>query len=429
MELSSEVKQVKPSATLAINELTRIRHARGEELLHMGFGESPFPVHASIKEALCKNADKKGYLSPQGILPLREAISDFYRIVFELDYPSERIILGPGSKILIYAALLALEGPLFLPAPSWVSYPHQANLAKKDFQYVETFPRDSYRLTPEALLQKIDETNYSEVQQKLLLLNYPNNPTGHTYSVVQLKNLASAARENNIIIISDEIYGLITYGEERHRSIAEFYPEGTIVTGGMSKDRSLGGYRVGAMLVAEGEADLVRSMSSIASETWSCLAAPVQYAATEGYSTNPKLINYIKDCASIHEIMTQYVYQRLIDARIRCPCPEGAFYVFPDWNRYSESLSDRGIVNSTELAKHLLTEHGVVTLPGSEFGMHEKDLCLRLASVDYDGSVAFDCFREEKPELQDEYSHFVNQVAPHVVAACDQLESFTESLG
>lgn len=132
MELSSRVKHTKHSATLAINEFAKNLRAKGETLLHMGFGESPFPVNQSVREALCNNTDQKSYLSSQGILPLRKQIYTFYNAMFNLLYPPEQIVVGPGSKTLIYAALLSLEGPLLLPAPSSVSYQHQAKLVGKE---------------------------------------------------------------------------------------------------------------------------------------------------------------------------------------------------------------------------------------------------------------------------------------------------------
>jgi len=138
MRLSTEAKELKPSATLAINELVMKKRAIGQNILHLGFGESPFPVHLSVQEELKKNVDKKSYLPTQGIYPLREKVSAFYKYHFNLDYLPEQIIVGPGSKVLVFDLLLALEGPLFIPAPSWVSYQHQAKLMKKPVHYIRT---------------------------------------------------------------------------------------------------------------------------------------------------------------------------------------------------------------------------------------------------------------------------------------------------
>ena len=419
---------MKHSATLAINEQIRDLRSSGENVLHMGFGESPFPVHPLISQALCEHADVKRYLPTQGILPLRVQISKFYKVMFGLEYPPQQIIVGPGSKTLIHAALTSLEGPLLLPAPSWVSYQHQARLIGKEVYHIKTEPDNSYRLTPESLKQAIQQHDLNADQQKILIINYPCNPTGHSFSESELKDLAVTARENNIIVLSDEIYALISYKNHEHHSIAEFYPEGSLVTGGLSKDRSLGGYRVGVMLIPQNETELLNCILSLGSETWSCVSAPVQYAAIEAYRTDSPLIDFIHDCTMIHEIVTNYVHQRLLGSKIRCPSPKGAFYLFPDWNDYSDELAKHGIITSTELANHLLSNWSVAALPGSEFGMAQDDLYLRLTSVDYDGSTALDYFRKNRSSILDNTDNFVEMIAPQVVSACDQLEQFTKSL-
>ena len=427
LELSPFAKEAKPSATLAINERIVKKRAAGEKILHMGFGESPFPVHPNVRKALCDNSDKKSYLPTQGILPLRERISSFYQKMFKLEYLPDQICVGPGSKILLFAALAALDGPLLLPAPSWVSYQHQSRLLQKEVVAVETSVENSYRVTPESFEDAIQETSTYPSKQKLLLLNYPCNPTGHSFSASQLKELAAVARDYNVIILSDEIYGLTSYTEQEHHSIAEYYPEGTLVFGGLSKDRSLGGYRVGVVLLPEGQDELLRTMVSIGSETWSCVVAPIQYAAIEAYKANAEIINYIKDCAMIHEIVTKYAHHRLMDSGIRCPPPQGAFYLFPDWNEYRETLTGKSIDTSDELSNVLIDFWNVACLPGSEFGMPIDYLCVRLAIVDYNGETALNTFQEDhkgaivNPEL------FIKKVAPRIVETCDQLEKFTET--
>ena len=151
MELSDTSKKLKPSATLAINELISQKRGKGLEIYHFGFGESPFPVHPLIQEALARHADKKSYLPVQGILELREQISEFYNVMFNLKYSTDQITVAPGSKVLLFNALMALNGPLLLPAPSWVSYQHQAKFSGKQVFHLKTNPENSYRLTPENL--------------------------------------------------------------------------------------------------------------------------------------------------------------------------------------------------------------------------------------------------------------------------------------
>ncbi len=428
MQLSKAAKRIKPSATLAINELITQRRKQGEQILHMGFGESPFPVHPLVSKALCENAGQKSYLATQGIKPLREQVSKFYEKMFNLQYPPEQIVVGPGSKVLLFDALVALDGPLFLPAPSWVSYQHQARLLEKEVYHVSTSPDDSYRLTPEALEQSLQQNTRNPWDQKVLLMNYPCNPTGHSFSAKQLKALASVAKDYNVIVLSDEIYGLVSFEGQEHHSIAEFYPEGTLVTGGLSKDRSLGGFRVGVMLFPEDEEKLLTSICSIGSETWSCVAAPVQYAAIQAYQTTPAILDFIRDCAQIHELATRYVYRQVHGAGIRCPPPQGAFYLMPDWNEHEKALKGMGITTSKELAETLLKKWNVASLPGSEFGMPPGNLCIRIATVDYDGENALQTFRENPRQALANPDEFVNTIAPRLVAACSQIKEFNSSI-
>lgn len=426
LDISYRASQLKPSATLAMHELVRERRANGEDILHLGTGESPFPVHPYVRKALCENADKKSYLLVQGILPLREQISKFYHQMFGLNYSAEQIIIGPGSKILLYSALVALEGPLFLPAPSWVSYQHQATLIGKPFYNIETLPESSYCVNPEVLEQTVAKQEPNPAKQKILLLNYPCNPTGASYSATQLREIASVAQEHNLVVLSDEIYGLTSFDSQEHHSIAEFYPEGTLVTGGISKDRSLGGFRVGVMLLPSGESGLKRALLSIASETWSCVAAPIQYAAIAAYQTdNHGLMEYIRDCATIHAIITRYVHHRLEKIDVRCPVPQGAFYLFPDWNKNRETLEKMGIRTASDLSERLLRDWNVATLPGIEFGMDSTNLCIRIATVDYNGDFALKRFQEDRTMARNSPEAFVVSVAPRIVQACDQFAKFT----
>ncbi len=428
MRLSLVTKNLKPSATLAMNELISEKQRRGEQVYHMGFGQSPFPIHPSIREALCNHADERRYLPTQGIHALRNQVSEFYSKMFGLDYSSEQIIIGPGSKILLFDAMMCLEGSVFLPSPSWVSYDQEAHLLGKDIHYIETHPETSYLLTPEALESAIRQHSPTLGQQKILVLNYPCNPTGCSYSKTQLKELADTARNHNVQILSDEIYALLSFRDHEHHSIAEFYPEGTILTGGLSKDRSAGGFRVGVMLLPEQEQDLLKAILAVASNTWSCVAAPIQYASLEAYRPTPEITQYIADCTSIHELVTRSVHQKLITHGIRCPRPQGAFYLFPDWNSDRDVMQRGGITTSVELAGTILEKWNVASLPGMDFGMQSDDFCIRVATVDYDGEGALERFRADPKRAWRNPNEFVKEVAPRIIMACSQLGSFTDSI-
>ncbi len=427
MLLTAASKKTRRSATLVMNETVRQLRKSGKEVFHLGFGESPFSIHPTIQKALCDNAHQRYYLPTQGILPLREQICRFYENMFGFDVTPDQIIVGPGSKVLLFNAMMALQGPLFVPTPSWVSYDEQARLLGKEVCYINTGHETSYLMTADILDSTLKEHWVHIGDQKILVINTPNNPTGQSYSKTQLKELADVARENNVIVLSDEIYALLTFKGHEHHSIAEYYPEGTLVTGGLSKDRSAGGFRVGVIILPSEEPELLDSMLTIASNTWSCLAAPIQHAAIEAYRPNPDISDYIRDCTTISEIITKYSHQILQSYGIRCPTPMGAFYLFPDWNIDREQMETQGIQTSMDISETLLKDWSVATLPGSDFGMIPEELCIRLATVDYDGETALRQYREDPQKAWDHPDLFVKTVAPRLVTAAGILGKFTDS--
>ncbi|MFW9816038.1 MAG: pyridoxal phosphate-dependent aminotransferase [Candidatus Thorarchaeota archaeon] len=428
LDVSFSAKNIAPSATLAINELISTIRESGEQVYHMGFGESPFPVHKRVRKALCENSWRQKYLPTQGILELRQQVSKFYQVMFEMQYAPEQVIVGPGSKPLMFAALTALDGPIFLPAPSWVSYQHMGRFLSRDVHHIVTNSSNSYRLEPEQLESALRDHSQNNEQQKVLVLNYPCNPTGHTFSAQELGEIVNVAREFNVIVISDEIYALTHFRDQDHQSIAKFYPEGTLITSGLSKDRSLGGYRLGTLLLPPDEKQLLRSIIAVGSEIWSSVSAPIQYAGVEAYRTDTNLVDYIRDCATVHELVTRYVYQRIHEMDVSCPYPQGGFYLFPDWNSQRDSLDKLGVNTSNELAQYLLKNWHLASLPGSEFGMPPDDLSLRLATVDYDGRFAFEHYLKKRKSALKDPDGFVTRIAPSVVEGCNQLEKFSAQL-
>lgn len=427
MLLTDASRRIRRSATLTMNETVRQLRKSGKDIYHLGFGESPFPVHSVIQNALSNNAHQRSYLPTQGILPLREQICKFYQEMFRYDISPDQVIVGPGSKSLLYTAMTAIKGHLFVPTPSWVSYDEQARLLSREVYYIHTHFETSYLLTADLLEDALRKHSPRSNEQKMLVINSPNNPTAQCYSKSQLIELADVARENNLIVLSDEIYALLTYHDHEYHSISEFYPEGTLVTGSLSKDRSAGGFRVGVIILPAGESELLESMLTIASNTWSCLAAPIQHAAIEAYRPSSAISGYIKECTVISEIVTKYLHQRLQSYDIRCPTPKGAFYLFPDWNRDRGSMASKGINTSMDISETLLRDWRVATLPGFDFGMVPEELCIRLATVDYDGEKALKEYRRDPQIAIESPEPFVSSVAPRLVTAVEILERFTES--
>jgi aspartate aminotransferase len=376
------LRGLKVSATLSLNERVRELWEAGRDVYHLGFGESRFPVHPKIAQALRNNVHQRSYLPALGIRELRETIAEFYQRKFEVPISRDQVVTGPGSKSLLYALLLSLGEEVILPQPSWVTYAPQAHLLGKPILWVPTRLEDDFHLEVDLLRRKMEEDKEDWGNPEVLIVNSPHNPTGTMLPPHKVQALADFAREEQLMVLSDEIYALVAYGQTPHVSVAHYYPEGTVVLGGLSKHLSLGGWRFGVMILPAGRTGeaLRRALKNIAGSIWSCVVAPVQYAALVAYSNDPEVDEYIDQCTCMHGIRTRYLYDRLVEAGIPCAEPKGAFYVFPSFEKWKEPLAARGVHTCEDLATYFLENYELATLPGSAFGCQSQELCLRLSS-------------------------------------------------
>jgi len=388
------VRGLKASATLSINDRVRDLWAAGRNVYHLAFGESRFPVHPKIAEALTANVQRRSYLHARGTMELRRTIADFYRRKFDMDVTAEQVVIGPGSKSLIFASLLALGEEMILPQPSWVSYAPQAHLLGKPVTYVPTRPETNYELELDVLEHRIQESRQHWGNPEVFVVNSPKNPTGTMMRPHKVETLAEFAREHELMVLSDEIYALTAFGSTPHVSIAHFYPEGSVVFGGLSKHLSLGGWRFGVAILPGGKGGraLAHAIENIATNIWTCVTAPVQYAAQVAYSGDPDVEAYVDLCTQMHGIRTRFLYQTMKGLKIPCAEPVGAFYVFPSFEKWREPLAALGVRNDEDLALHLLERYEIATLPGSAFHS-AQDLTLRVSSSYVD--VATDEHTEE----------------------------------
>ena len=264
VHLNLNVRGLKESATLAINERCAAMQADGREVFRMGLGQSPFPVPTPVVEALKANAHQKDYLPVRGLPALRESVAEFHRRKDGLDFSGDDILVGPGSKELMFLLQLVYYGDLVIPTPSWVSYAPQAHIIGRQIRWVPTRADNGWRMTPDELAQLCQE---DPTRPRIFIFNYPSNPTGGTYRVEELRAIARVAREFRIVLLSDEIYGEINHCG-RHVSVARYYPEGTIVSGGLSKWCGAGGWRVGTFAFPRSLRWLLDAMAVAASETF-----------------------------------------------------------------------------------------------------------------------------------------------------------------
>jgi aspartate/methionine/tyrosine aminotransferase len=421
LTINPNILNLKESATLAVNQRVKKLQSQGRDICHFGFGQSPFPVPFAIQKALKDNTDKKSYLPTRGLPELLDAVAAFYNS--QCDYPisADQICIGPGSKELIFQAIFLLEGPVVIPAPGWVSYGPQAAIRNKKVITVETRRDNNYRLQADEL-----ETAFSEAGegQKILIFNNPNNPTGSIHKESEIIELAAVCRSHQAIVISDEIYGLVNFSGRQHVSIAHHYPEGTIVTGGVSKAFSAGGYRLGVMIIPVEMQQLMQALMSLVSETFSAVSAPIQYAALVAYQYQNDVMEEVERCTQIHAFAGEYLHGRFLEMGLNCPKPEGAFYLFPDFENFRDKLANRSIITSTQLCQSILDEADVALLPAADFYLPDTHLGVRVASVDYDGVQALKEFRN----LSMEEGSGLTSLFPRLVKGCNNLEKYLAAL-
>lgn len=420
VHLNLNVRGLPVSATLGINEESNRLLAEGRQIYKLGLGQSPFPVPRAIVQELQNNAHQKDYLPVRGLPALCEAVAGYYRRTQDLSFVSENVLIGPGSKELMFILQLVYYGDLVIPTPSWVSYAPQAHIVGRHVHWLQTDEKNNWLLTPDELEHHCQG---DPDKPRIVILNYPNNPTGCSYSEEQLKGLAAVARKYKIIMLSDEIYGELNF-DGAHRSIARYYPEGTIITSGLSKWAGAGGWRLGTFAFPAELKWLLDAMAVVASETFTATSAPIQYAAVRAFQGGAELEQYLCQSRRILKSLSEWIWNRLNRAGVTVARPDGAFYMFPDFEPLREKFASRGINSGEELCARLLQDTGVAILPGRCFGRPQSELTARMAFVDFDGArvlAAAEQITSDLP-LGDEFLHcYCEKVLTAIRRLCDWL--------
>jgi aspartate aminotransferase len=407
--LKNLVKGLKPSSTLKINEISRELESEGKKIFKFGFGQSPFQIPSAIVNELKNNAHQNKYLSMQGLKELREVVAKYTSIKKDYNYNYKNVIIGPGSKELMFLLQVIFDGEIILPAPSWVSYAPQAVLGRNKIQTIQTKRENNWFPTGteiEQVILKDKKKNY------LLFLNSPNNPSGQVCE--NLEEISQIAKKYNLIILSDEIYSELSF-EEGFKSIASFCPEKTIISTGLSKWCGAGGWRLGYFIIPEALKELSDSLKILASETFSSVSAPIQYAAIAAYSNNHD--EYINNSRSILKAVGEYVYENLKSNKININKPQGGFYLMPEF--LTEKFS-----TAEEMCGNILEETGVALLPGSDFGFSKERMIVRLSFTDFNGKEFMKNIQDEKKIDND----FILKFAPKVAEGVTKLKKWSESI-
>ncbi|MDC0343912.1 aminotransferase class I/II-fold pyridoxal phosphate-dependent enzyme [Pelagibacteraceae bacterium] len=408
--VKKNISSLKPSSTLVINEKSKELISQGKKVYQFGFGQSPFPVPQKIVDTLKDNAHKKEYLPIQGLPKLREAISKYLLKKTGVNYPEKNILITPGSKEAMLLMHVAFKGEIILPAPSWVSYEPQAKIGLNKVHWLQTLRENNWFPTPKELERKIKSVGKNK--NIILILNSPNNPSGTVCK--NLKELSIVAKKHKIIILSDEIYTDLTFCN-KYESISKYYPEATFISGGLSKWCGAGGWRLGFFAVPENLSNFLESLKSLASESYSTVNTPIQYAAVEAY--NGDYNNYKNNVTKILNSVGQYVYNKLKSNKVLINPPQGAFYLMPEFlnNKYK---------SSSELCEAILSETGVAMLPASDFGFKPNKMLTRLSYTDFNGNE----FLRNIPEKDNIKNDLIERYAPNVVEGIQKLSIWAKKM-
>ena len=366
---SPALRRVKPSSTMAVAAKARALAAAGRNIIALAAGEPDFDTPDNVKAAAIRAIQdgKTKYTDVDGMPALKEAVAAKFARENHLTYAPSQVNISPGGKPVIYNAMVATLGPgdeVVIPAPYWVSYPDMVLLAGGEPVFVATTAENGFLLTPQDLERAITP------RTKWLILNSPSNPSGAAYTREALKALAEVLlRHPHVWVLTDDMYEHLLYDGMAFATIAEVEPalyERTLTMNGVSKAYAMTGWRIG---YAAGPQPLIKAMSKVMSQSTSNPCSISQYAAVEALN-GPQ--GFIAERAAAFEQRRDFVVSMLNQAQgIRCPKPEGAFYVYPSCEGLIGRRAPSGQVIASDLdfTNELLDAEGVAVVQGEAFGL------------------------------------------------------------
>jgi aspartate aminotransferase len=367
--IADALLRVKPSATIAVTQKARDLKVAGRDIISLSVGEPDFDTPDNIKKAAIaaiERGDTK-YTPVAGIAPLREAIAQKFKRENGLDYKPSQTIVGTGGKHILFNAFLTTVNPgdeVIIPAPYWVSYPDMVAIAGGVPVLVATKMEHEFKLQPEDLDRAITP------KTKWLLLNSPSNPSGAAYTYDQLKALTDVLlRHPQVWVLTDDIYEHLTYGDFTFTTPAQVEPaliDRTLTMNGVSKSYAMTGWRIG---YAAGPEVLIKAMDMLQGQQTSGACSIAQWAAVEAL-TGPQ--DFITERCKVFEARRDLVVSMLNQAKyLKCPSPEGAFYVYPSCAEAIGKKTPDGklIASDEDFVSALLEAEGVAVVQGSAFGL------------------------------------------------------------
>ena len=367
--LADALSRVKPSATIAVSQKARELKAKGKDVIGLGAGEPDFDTPTNIKQAAIDaiNRGETKYTPVAGIPELRQAIVAKFKRENGLDYKPEQTIVGTGGKQILFNAFMATLNPgdeVIVPAPYWVSYPEMVAINGGNPVFINTKIEDNFKLTAGDLEKAITP------KTKWLIFNSPANPTGAAYTEAELKSLTDVlVRHPHVWILTDDMYEHLVYGDFVFTTPAQVEPslyDRTLTMNGVSKAYAMTGWRIG---YAAGPLQLIKAMDMVQGQQTSGACSIAQWAAVEALN-GPQ--DFIPENKKIFQARRDLVVSMLNQAKgIKCPTPEGAFYVYPSCADLIGKKTEAGKVIETDedFVTELLEAEGVAVVHGSAFGL------------------------------------------------------------
>ncbi|HWA01052.1 MAG TPA: pyridoxal phosphate-dependent aminotransferase [Caulobacterales bacterium] len=391
--VSEALRRIKPSATLVVSAKARALKAAGRDVIALSAGEPDFDTPENIKEAAIR-AIKEGktkYTDVDGIPELKDAIVAKFKRENGLTYTRAQVNVSPGGKAVLFNAFVATLDPgdeVIVPAPYWVSYPDMVLLCGATPVFVETRIDDGFKIRPHELAKALTP------KTKWIILNSPSNPSGAAYTAEELKAIAAVLLEfPNCYVLTDDMYEHLVYGGFTFTTIAQVEPalyDRTLTMNGVSKAYSMTGWRIG---YAAGPEALIKGMANVMSQSTSNPSSISQYASVEA-------LNGTQDFIPKHQVLFQerrdLVVSMLNQARgIKCPTPEGAFYVYPSCEGLIGKKTPGGVVinNDEDFARELLEAEGVAVVHGKAFGLEP---CFRISYATSNALLEDACARIQR---------------------------------
>lgn len=363
MILSKRVSKLTPSTTLAITAKAKELKESGIDVIGLGAGEPDMPTPKHIIEAAYQSmlAGEMLYTPASGIPKLKQVIINKLKNDQGLTYEMAEVMVGSGAKhvlYLIFQAILNEGDEVIIPTPYWVSYPEQVSLADGKPVFIDGVEENDFKVTPEQIEKAITD------KTRAIIINSPSNPSGMIYTKEELKAIGEVCLKHGIIIISDEIYEKLVYGENKHVSIAELsteLKEITVIVNGVSKSHAMTGWRIG---YAAGNKTLISAMTNLASHSTSNPTTTSQHAAVAAYGDDQSAVESMR---KIFEGRLEKSYAKLVKVPgFTCVRPQGAFYLLPN---VTGAAKMTGCTDVDHFVARLLEEANVAVIPGSGFGI------------------------------------------------------------